>query len=529
MLNYMLASQVATSNLWWLVFIGLVVGSLAGAGIAYWILRVNAKKSQKSAEAIVKKAIEEAATTKKEAILEVKEEVHKLRTNIDNEVREKKAGIAKVEQRVDAREQQLNKREELVANKELASENMRADIENTKRQVGKNLEESKAKIALAVERLEKLSGLTKAQAKKELTDSLLDDAKQFAAETVRKIIQDAEEDGNKRAREIITNAVQKLSTDVVTDITTTTFVLPNDEVKGKIIGKEGRNIRSLEMATGVEFIVDETPGSISISSFDPFRREVARVSLEKLLKDGRIHPGRIEEIVDRTKQEIEQTIKENGESMVFDLKLHGFTPDMIRAIGKLKYRSSYGQNLYTHSKETALLAAHLARELGANEMIAKRGGLLHDIGKVFDHEVDGTHVQIGVDLARKNKEMEEVIHCIEAHHYDVPFNSIEAIIVQVADAISSTRPGARRENLENYIKRLRELEEIANAKPGVDKTYAISAGREIRVIVRPTQVDDKRAVFLAKEIAKEIEEKLKYPGQIKVNVIRESRAIEYAK
>ena len=512
-----------------MAFVGLVVGAAAGCGVAFAILKANAKKSNKSATKIIEKALQEASTAKKEAILEVKEEVHKLRTNIDNEIREKKIEIGKVEERVEAREKQLIKREELVSNKEFAVENAKADIENTKKQVGKNLEESKNKLNEVVSKLEKISGMTKVQAKKELLDSLMDETKQDAAESVKKIIQDAEEDANKKAREIITNAVQKLSTDVVTDITTTTFPLPNDEVKGKIIGKEGRNIRALEMATGVDFIVDDTPESISISSFDPFRREVARVSLEKLLKDGRIHPGRIEEIVERTKSEIEQTIKENGEAMVFDLKLHGFTPEMIRAIGKLKYRSSYGQNLYTHSKETALLAAHLARELGANEMIAKRGGLLHDIGKVFDHEQEGTHVQIGVDLARKNKEIEEVVHCIEAHHGDVPYGSIEAIIVQVADAISSTRPGARRENLENYIKRLRELEEIANTKQGVDKSYAISAGREIRVIVRPNQVDDKRALYLAKEIAKEIEEKLKYPGQIKVNVIRESRSIEYAK
>jgi len=524
-----LLSASSGPDLWWLIFIGLIVGIPSGCGVAYFILKKNAAKSNKSATKIVEKALADASTAKKEAILEAKEEVHKLKTDVDNEIREKRSEIQKIEQRIETREQQLVKREEIVSNKEFAIENTRTDIENTKRQVSKNLDDSKAKIAEAVAKLEKLSGMTKAQAKKELHDSLIDETKHEAAEQVHKIIQDAEEDANKKAMEIITGAVQKLSTDVVTDITTTNFVLPNDEVKGKIIGKEGRNIRALELATGVDFIVDDTPETISISSFDPFRREVARVALEKLLKDGRIHPGRIEEIVERTKTEIEQVIKENGNAMVFDLKLHGFTPEMTRAIGMLKYRSSYGQNLYTHSKETALLAAHLARELGANEMIAKRAGLLHDIGKVFDHEIEGTHTQIGVDFAKKNKEMEEVIHCIEAHHGDVPFGSIEAIIVQVADAISSTRPGARRENLENYIKRLRELEEIANTKQGVDKSYAISAGREIRVIVRPNQVDDRRAIYLAKEIAKEIEEKLKYPGQIKVNVIRETRSIEYAK
>lgn len=512
-----------------LLFVGIVVGAVAGFVVAFFLNKTATNRSNKSASKIIKKAMDDAATHKKEALLEVKEETHKLRTKLDEEIRERRSEVQKSEQRIETREQQLGKREELISNKEFALENTRAGIENTKKQVERNLEEAKGKLAEAVNRLEKLSGFTKAQAKKELLDSLIDETKQEAATTVKKIIQDAEEDANKKAREVITNAVQKLSTDVVADITTTTFPLPNDEVKGKIIGKEGRNIRSLEAATGVEFVVDDTPEAITISSFDPFRREVARVSLEKLLKDGRIHPGRIEEIVERTRTEIDQQIKENGEAMAYDLKLHGFTPEMIRAIGKLKYRSSYGQNLYLHSKETALLSAHLARELGANELIAKRAGLLHDIGKVFDHEVDGTHVSIGVEFARKNKESEEVIHCIEAHHGDVPYGSLEAIIVQVADAISSSRPGARRENLENYIKRLRELEEIASTKQGVDKCYAISAGREIRVIVKPQQVDDRRAMYLAKEIAKEIEEKLKYPGQIKVNVIRESRSIEFAK
>ncbi|MCL2756254.1 MAG: ribonuclease Y [Firmicutes bacterium] len=527
-----MALNMLNASTWMVIvfpIIGILLGAVAGFFVAKVMERSQKDKSTQSASKIIEKALQEAATVKKEAILEVKEETHKLRTQIDEEKREWHGERQKAEQRFTTREEQIVKREEILANKELSIENTRADIENTKKQVTKNLEDSKAKHEAAVEKLEKITGLTKAQAKKEIMDSLIDDAKTEAAGTVRKIIQDAEEEGGKKAREVVCNAMQRLATDVVGEITVSTINLPTDEVKGRLIGREGRNIRALEAATGVDLIIDDTPEAITISCFDPYRREIAKLSIEKLIQDGRIHPGRIEEVVERAKKEIDNQIKEIGESTAYELKVHGLSPEIIRTLGKLKFRTSYGQNQLIHSKEVAFLSGMMAAELGANEQIAKRGGLLHDLGKALDHEQDGTHVQIGVEMATRAKESKEVIHCIEAHHGDVPFQSLEAIIVQIADALSSSRPGARRENLENYIKRLKDLEEIANNKPGVEKTFAISAGREIRVIVKPEQVTDEQALFMASEIAKEIEEKLTYPGQIKVNVIRETRATQLAK
>jgi ribonuclease Y len=371
--------------------------------------------------------------------------------------------------------------------------------------------------------------LTRAAAKKLIIDQLTAEAKSDAAVIVRQIEEDATQEADKKAREIITAAVQRLSTDASNEMTVSTISIANDETKGRLIGREGRNIRSIEAATGVDLIIDDTPDVITISSFDPYRREIAKIAIEKLILDGRVNPARIEEIVERTKKEVEQVCKETGERACYDAHVSGLNAEIVKTLGRLKYRYSYGQNVLKHSVEVSILSGLLAIELGANEMVARRGGLLHDIGKATDHETDGTHVSIGVDLARKCKESEAVIHCIEAHHGDVPYKSIEAIIVQVADAISSSRPGARRENLENYVKRLHDLEDICNAKSGVEKCYAISAGREVRVIVKPDTVSDADAVFLAKDIAKEIEEKLQYPGQIKVNVIRETRTIELAK
>jgi len=512
-----------------LAFVGLFVGLIAGYFINVAIHSATQNKSRQSASKIIEKALNEAASVKKEAQIEAKEEAHKVRTELDTEVRERREEVKRQEQRTSQREESLVKREEILTNKELSIEATKSDIENTKRQCSKNLEEAKRKCDEAVVRHEKITGLSKVQAKKELMQTLVDEAKQEAAKDVRQIVLDAEEDAQKKAREVITNAVQKLSTDVISEITVSSIQLPSDEIKGRLIGREGRNIRAIEAATGVDLIIDDTPEAITISCFDPYRREIAKGALEKLISDGRIHPGRIEEVVERTKKELDTKMKEYGETMCYDLKVHGLSPELVKLVGRTKYRSSYGQSLYNHSKEVALLASHLATELGADEVICRRAGLLHDIGKVLDHETDGTHTQIGVDLAKKYKESAAVIHCIEAHHGDVPYNSLEAIIVQVADALSSTRPGARRENLENYVKRLRDLEEIADAKPGVEKSFAISAGREVRVIVKPDQVSDEQAIFLAKEIAKEVEEKLQYPGQIKVNVIREMRAQEYAK
>lgn len=508
---------------------GLVVGFAAGFFVCKFLVKNASDKNRTSAGNIIKKAMDEATTVKKEAILEAKEEALKIRNQSDQELREHKSEVQRIEARINQREEQLGKREEVLTNKELALDNTRASIENTKTQVEKNLAEAKKKAAESVEKLEKITGLTKAQAKKELVDSLIDEAKAEAAELVRKIELDAQEDADKKAREVIASAVQRCAADHTSEITVSSVPISSDEVKGRLIGREGRNIRAIEAATGVDLIIDDTPETITVSSFDPYRREIARVAIEKLILDGRIHPARIEEIVERTKKEIDGYIKQYGETAAYDCKVHGLHPELIKQLGRLKYRTSYSQNVLNHSKEVSLLAGLLAVELGANEQTAKRGGLLHDIGKATDHETDGTHVSIGVDLARKCKETEAVIHCIEAHHGDVVYKSIEAVIVQVADAISSARPGARREHLESYVKRLRELEEIADARPGVEKSYAISAGREVRIIVKPDQVTDQQAIFMAKEIAKEIEEKLQYPGQIRVSVIRESRATEYAK
>jgi ribonuclease Y len=427
------------------------------------------------------------------------------------------------------REEQLGKREEVLTNKELALDNQKAQLENTQKKIDENLKNSQKKFEESVKELEKLSGLTRADAKKLIIDQLTEEAKNDAVVAVRQIEEDAKQDADKKAREIITSAVQRLSTDASNEMTVSTITISNDETKGRLIGREGRNIRAIEAATGVDLIIDDTPDVITISSFDPYRREIAKIAIEKLIMDGRVNPARIEEIVERTQKDLEQVCKETGERASYDARVNGLNPEIIKNLGRLKYRYSYGQNVLKHSVEVSILSGLLALELGANETVARRGGLLHDIGKATDHETDGTHVSIGVDLARKCKESEAVIHCIEAHHGDVPYKSLEAIIVQVADAISSSRPGARRENLENYVKRLHDLEDICNAKGGVEKAYAISAGREVRVIVKPDTISDADAVFLAKDIAKEIEEKLQYPGQIKVNVIRETRATELAK
>jgi len=507
----------------------VVVGFLSGYFVKVLIERKIADKSKQSASKIIEKALAEAATLKKETMLEAKEESQKQKTQIEQELRERRSEMQRIESRVAQREEQLSKREETITNRELSIESTRVNIDNTKRQVDKNLTDAQLKLKEAVEKLEKITGLTKTQAKDELVKSMIDDAKVEAVDEIKRIEADAKEDADKRAREVITAAVQRIAADHSSEITVSTISIPSDEVKGRLIGREGRNIRAIEAATGVDLIIDDTPETITVSGFDPYRREIARLSIEKLIQDGRIHPGRIEEIVERTKKDIDITIKETGEQAAYDCKITGLHPELIKTIGRLKYRTSYGQNVLNHSKEVCQIAGMLAVELGANEIIAKRGGFLHDIGKATDHETDGTHTSIGVDLARKCKESEEVIHCIEAHHGDVPYKSIEAIIVQVADAISSSRPGARRENMENYIQRLKDLEGIADKHPGVEKSYAISAGREIRVIVKPSEINDEKAIFLAKEIAKEIEEKLSYPGQVKVNVIRESRATEIAK
>ena len=377
--------------------------------------------------------------------------------------------------------------------------------------------------------LEKIAQMSKEEAKNTLITKYEEEAKKDAAILVRNIEQTARDEANKKAREIVTLAIQKTAVEHTSEVSVSSVSLPNDELKGRIIGREGRNIRALENATGVDLIIDDTPEAVIISGFDPVRREIARIALEKLILDGRIHPTRIEEMVEKVTRDIETTIKEAGEAAVFDAGIHGMHPELIKTLGRLKYRTSYGQNCLKHCLEVSYLAGLLAVEVGANEKIARRGGLLHDIGKAVDHEVEGTHVSIGVELATKYKENKEVIHCIAAHHGNCEFESLEAIIVQTADAISSSRPGARRESLETYIKRLQQLEEIADSFKGVEKSFAIQAGREIRIIVKPEEVTDEQALFMAKDIAQRIEKEMEYPGQIKVNVVREARFVATAK
>ena len=358
---------------------------------------------------------------------------------------------------------------------------------------------------------------------------MTDEARHDAGKYVKQIEDEAKEDAKKRAENIIGLAIQKCATDVTSEMTVTSVAIPNEEMKGRIIGREGRNIRAIEAATGVDLIIDDTPETITVSCFDPIRREVARLALEKLILDGRIHPTRIEEIVEKVKRDVDQTIKQAGENAVDESGVYGIHPELVKILGRLKYRTSYGQNVLKHSLETCYIAGLLAAEIGADVKVAKRGGLLHDIGKALDHEVEGTHVSIGVELAKKYRESPAVVHCIEAHHFNVEFNSVEAILVQVADAISSARPGARRETMENYVKRLEQLESISNSFKGVEKSFAIQAGREVRIIVKPEEISDENAMYLAKDIAKKIEDEMEYPGQIKVNVIRESRFTETAK
>ncbi len=509
--------------------LALLVGAILGAIVYKIVANKKIDKSKNNAVKIIEEAYAEAKSIKKESLLEAKEEAQKVRDEANNEAKERRGELQKQEERLDQREEYLTKKETLLDNKTEQLDNEKAQLELNKQQLNDKIKEHEEIKEQMLEKLEKISGLTKKEAKDILLENVTEEAKKDAGIIIKRIEDEAKENADKIAREIVVTAIQRCATDLSSETTVTSVTLPNDEMKGRIIGREGRNIRSIESVTGVELIVDDTPESITISSFDPVRREIARLSIEKLIVDGRIHPARIEEIVDKSTKEVEKTIKEAGENACNDVGIYNLNPELIKVLGRLKYRTSYGQNCLKHSIETSIIAGLLATELGANVAVAKRGGLLHDIGKALDHEVEGTHVSIGVDLAKKYKETPEVIHCIQAHHGDVPFNSVEAVIVQVADAISSTRPGARRESFENYIKRLQQLEEICSDFKGVEKAYAIQAGREVRIIVKPDQIGDSEAVVLAKDITKRIENEMQYPGQIKVVVIRESRFTETAK
>lgn len=512
-----------------LSIIMLAVGGGIGVGVTAVVINKKTKSARASADKILEEARVQADKIKNEQVKQTSKEIDMLKSTFERENKERREEAKRSEERLYAREELLTKRETALDKKvdelEASKERVHNQIEalNSKESALDELQES------IVKELEKVSQMTKDEAKQVIIDRYTEEAKIDAVKIAKEIEDKAKEEADKKARNIITLAIQKCAVDNTSEVTTSVVTLPNEEMKGRIIGREGRNIRALEAATGIDFIVDDTPEAITLSGFDPVRREVARIALEKLILDGRIHPARIEELVQKVQRDVEETIKEVGENACFDADIHNIHPEIVKVLGRLKYRTSYGQNVLNHSLEVSFIAGMLAAEVGANEKVARRAGLLHDLGKAVDHEVEGTHVSIGVELARKYKESEAVIHCIEAHHNDVEPRTLEAVIVQAADAISSSRPGARRESLENYIKRLQELEGIANKHQGVEKTYAIQAGREIRVMVKPEQISDEEAQVLAHDIAKEIEAQLEYPGHIKVNVIRESRFTDTAK
>ena len=478
--------------------------------------------AEEAAKKLIADAIKEADSKKREAILEAKEEIHKLRTELDNEIRERRQEQQRVDKRLLQKEEALDRKLESVEKKEEILRNKEAELEAANQNIQKLHQQQIAE-------LERLSGLSRDEARELLLRNIEKEARHEAAQLIKDIENETKQEAEKRAREIISRSIQRYAADHVAETTVSVVSLPNDEMKGRIIGREGRNIRSLETLTGIDLIIDDTPEAVIISGFDPVRREVARIALEKLIADGRIHPGRIEEMVNRAQKEVDAHIKEMGEQATFDTGIHGLHPELVRLLGRLNYRTSYGQNVLKHSLEVSHLAGMIAAEIGADVKLAKRGGLLHDIGKAIDHEVEGPHVTIGADIAKKYRESPAVVHAIAAHHGDIEPESVEAVLIQAADAISAARPGARRETLENYIKRLEKLEEIADSFQGVDKSYAIQAGREIRIIVKPERVDDTLASQIARDIVKRIENEMEYPGQIKVTVIRESRAVEYAR
>ena len=474
------------------------------------------------ARSIIDEALKTAETKKREALLEVKEESLRTKNELEKETKERRSELQKYERRVLSKEESVDKKADAVEKREAECTAKVAELQKREKKVDE-LEQK------GVQELERISGLTSDQAKDELLRSVEDDVKVDVARLYKELESRAKEDAGKKAKEYVVNAIQKCAVDHVSETTISVVQLPSDEMKGRIIGREGRNIRTLETLTGVDLIIDDTPEAVVLSAFDPIRREIARVALEKLIVDGRIHPARIEEMVEKAQKEVEAQIREDGENAAMDVGVHGIHPELLKLLGRMKFRTSYGQNALKHSIEVAQLSGLLAGEIGADVRMAKRAGLLHDIGKSIDHEVEGSHIQIGVDLCKKYKESAVVINTVASHHGDVEPESLVACIVQAADAISAARPGARRETLETYTNRLKQLEDITNEFKGVDKSFAIQAGREIRVMVIPEQVNDADMVLLARDISKQIEAELEYPGQIKVNVIRESRAVDYAK
>ncbi len=513
------------NNILTMVLVDILLLGIFGFIVYKAVQKATQKKVsflEKEANDLVEKAKREAEATKKESILEAKEEVHKLRNDLDRDSRERRNEIQRLERRLLQREESLDKKSDLLEKKEETINKRMQEVD----QVEENIQQLYVKRR---EELERISNLTTEEAKEILLGEVKKEVSHDAALLIKEIESKAKEEADKKSREIITTAIQRCAADHVSESTVHVVALPNDEMKGRIIGREGRNIRTLETLTGVDLIIDDTPEGVILSSFDPIRREVARIALEKLIVDGRIHPARIEEMVERAKKDVENDIKEEGEQATLETGVHGLHPEIIKLLGRLKYRTSYGQNVLKHSIEVAYLASVMASELGLDVNLAKRAGLLHDIGKAIDQEQEGPHALIGGDFAKKYHESPLVVNAIAAHHGDVEMMSLEAILVQAADAISAARPGARRETLEAYIKRLEKLEEIANSYEGVDKSYAIQAGREIRIMVKPEQLDDAGSIELARNLAKSVEEQLEYPGQIKINVIREIRAVDFAK
>jgi len=502
--------------------IALLIGFPLGIRYRKKVAEKEISSAEEEATRIINEAIKSSENKKREALLEAKEEILKSRSEYEKEVKERRADLQKQERRLQQKEENIDHKTEMIEKKEEALADKHAAID-------KEAEEIKLVKRSQTEMLERISGFTAEEAKNYLISQVESDVTHETAVKIKEIEARAKEESDTRAREIVATAIQRCAADHVAEITVSVVPLPNDEMKGRIIGREGRNIRTLETLTGADLIIDDTPEAITVSCFEPVRREVARLALEKLIADGRIHPTHIEEMVEKARREVDAVIRSEGERAVLETGIRGLHPELQKLLGRLHYRTSYGQNVLQHSIEVSHIAGMMAAELGADVYAAKRAGLLHDIGKAVDHEMEGTHVALGVEFARKYKEKEDIIHAIQAHHGDVECKTVVACLVQAADAISAARPGARRENLENYIKRLQKLEEITGTYPGVEKSYAIQAGREVRVMVKPEQVSEDEMVLLARELAKRIENELEYPGQIKVHVLRETKVVEYAK
>ena len=512
------------------IIIAVVITAVVAILLTYVASNAHFKKvsdekigsAEDRARAIIDEAVKSAETKKREALLEVKEEYIKTKNELDKEIKDRRSEIQRNERRVEQKEANLDKKLEAIERREQSFAAKEEEIKRQKAEVAKLNEER-------IQELERISGLTSEQAKEYLLKTVEEDVKLDTAKLIKEMEHQAKEEAGKKAKEYVVNAIQKCAADHVAETTISVVQLPNDEMKGRIIGREGRNIRTLETMTGVDLIIDDTPEAVILSGFDPIRREVARIALEKLIVDGRIHPARIEEMVEKAQKEVESMIREEGEAATLEVGVHGIHPELVRLLGRMKFRTSYGQNALKHSIEVAQLSGLLAAEIGVDVRVAKRAGLLHDIGKSVDHEMEGSHIQLGVELCRKFKESPIVINAVEAHHGDVEPESLIACLVQAADTISAARPGARRETLETYSNRLKKLEDITNSFKGVDKSFAVQAGREVRIMVVPEQISDADMVLLARDVSKQIEAELEYPGQIKVNVIRESRVTDYAK